>query len=136
MNSQREALLEEARKYGEQLIISAENEARERIKDHYLAREAEARGQELMNQAERRAAQMRVDAEQYVYQVLADLDNRLERLSVTVRGGLQALEPNAGSTGAQRSRIPTLPSIVSSPAQAARPNLVTKSCSPSTLPNF
>jgi vacuolar-type H+-ATPase subunit H len=103
VNSQREAMMEEARKHSEQLIISAENEARERVKDHYVAREAEARGQELLIQAERRAAQMRADAEQYVYQVLVDLDNRLERLSATVRGGLQTLEPDVASGGGQRT---------------------------------
>jgi hypothetical protein len=96
-------MMEEARKHSEQLIISAENEARERVKDHYVAREAEARGQELLIQAERRAAQMRADAEQYVYQVLVDLDNRLERLSATVRGGLQTLEPDVASGGGQRT---------------------------------
>ena len=93
VNSQRDTVLEEARKRAEQIIMSAENEARERVREHPIAREAEAHGREIVSQAERRAAQMKSDVEEYAYRVLLDLDHRLERLTVNVRGGLRGLEP-------------------------------------------
>ena len=95
VNAQRDAVLDEARKRAEQMINDAEVEARERMREHHIAREAEAHGQEILVHAERRADQIRREADDYVYRVLLDLDHRLEGLSVVIRGGLRSLQADA-----------------------------------------
>ncbi len=92
LNSEREALLNEARAQADQILRSADNDARERVKDHYIARQAEAHAGEMIANAEHDAAQVRRDVDEYSYRVLLDLDQRLEGLVTTVRNGLEALE--------------------------------------------
>jgi|SRR5579871_4046617 len=89
----RDSIIADAHARAAQILQAAEMEASERVGDHRLARDAEARAAELIAQSERRASQIRRDADTYAYQVLLDLDRRLESLSSTVRGGLRALQP-------------------------------------------
>jgi vacuolar-type H+-ATPase subunit H len=89
----REALIAEAQAEAAQIVENAESEASERLRDHRIVRDAEARAAEVVARAERRADQVRREADGYAYQVLLDLDRRLESLSSTVRGGLRSLQP-------------------------------------------
>lgn len=92
LNTERDAVLDEAQGRAAQIVRSAEVDALERIQEHHLARRAEARAQELLSQAERRVAQMRRDADEYAYTVLMDLEHRLEGLISSVRAGLVDLD--------------------------------------------
>lgn len=92
VNSEREALLDEARARADEILRAADGDARERVKDHYITREAEARAAEIMAQAGREAAQIRREVDEYSYKVLLDLDQQLEGLITTVRNGLEMLE--------------------------------------------
>ena len=92
LNSERDALLSEARAQADQVLRSADNDARERIKDHYIARQAEAHGAEIITNAERDGLQVRRDADEYAFRVLRDLDQRLDGLLTTVRNGMETLE--------------------------------------------
>jgi hypothetical protein len=97
VNTERDAMLDEAQSHAAQVIRQAEIEAQERIQEHHVARRAEARAQELIGQAERRVAQIRREADEYAYNVLLDLEHRLEGLMGTIRAGLQDLDDrNAG----------------------------------------
>jgi vacuolar-type H+-ATPase subunit H len=95
VNSEREAVLSEAQARADQLLTAADNDARERARDHNIVRQAQTQADELLGQAQRQAAQIRQDADDYAYRVLLDLDRRLDGLASTVRGGLQALRPVA-----------------------------------------
>ena len=90
----RDALVAEAHEQAALILQDAEAEARDRVHDHRIVRDAEARAAEVNAQAENRAGQMRREADSYVYQVLLDLEQRLESLSGTVRGGLRAVQPS------------------------------------------
>jgi len=95
VNADRDAVIEQAHTLAEQIIKGAENEARELVQNHHIAREAEAQGEEVIAQAERRVAQVRREVDEYAYRVLLDLDKRLEGLAGTVRNGLRSLQPAA-----------------------------------------
>ncbi|MBM2810317.1 MAG: H+ATpase subunit [Chloroflexi bacterium] len=94
LNSDRDALLTEAQTRAEQIIRSAEDDARDLARDHHVARQAEARAAELIAQADKRAEETRLQADDYAYRVLADLERRLDGLSSTVRNGLLSLRPD------------------------------------------
>ena len=96
VNADRDAVIDQAQAYAEQIIRNAEEEARERVREHHIARQAEAERQEIIAQAERRASQIRREVDEYAYKVLLDLDTRLEGLVGTVRNGLRSLEPTDG----------------------------------------
>jgi vacuolar-type H+-ATPase subunit H len=94
VNSEREAMLGEAQARADQIIAAADNDARERARDHNIARQAQAQADELLDQAQRQAAQIKQEADDYAYRVLMDLDRRLDGLVTTIRHGLQALRPS------------------------------------------
>lgn len=92
VNSEREALLDEARARADQILRAADNDARDRVREHYITQQAEARAAEIIAQAQREGTQVRREADEYSYKVLLDLDQRLEGLLETVRNGLHMLE--------------------------------------------
>jgi vacuolar-type H+-ATPase subunit H len=92
VNTEREALLDEAESRAAQIIRAAEMDAQDRIQEHHVAKRAETRAQEIIAQAERRVALIRREADDYAYSVLVDLERRLDGLIGTVRAGLQDLD--------------------------------------------
>src|SRR5438093_7834049 len=96
INADREALIEEARARADQIIRAAEQDARDRIKEHYLTEQAQAQADEILADAERRAAEIRNEAYDYAYQVLRDLDRRLQSVFGVVREGMEELRPDRG----------------------------------------
>ncbi len=92
VNSERDALLDEARARADHIMKMAESEAQERVRDHHVTQQAQAHAGEIIAQAERDAAKTKQDADDYVYRVLVDLDQHLDALSTTVRNGLHALQ--------------------------------------------
>ena len=92
MNTEREAIIDEAQARALQIIRSAELEAEERVQEHHVTRRAESRGEEIIGQADRRAAQMRREADEYAFAVLTDLERRMDSLMASLRGGLLDLE--------------------------------------------
>ena len=92
LNTERDAVLDEAQSRAGQILRAAETDAQERIQEHHIARRAEARAQEIVGQAERRVAQMRREADEYAYNVLVELEHRLEALVTGVRAGILDLD--------------------------------------------
>jgi vacuolar-type H+-ATPase subunit H len=91
VNSERDALLDEARARADHIVKMAESEAQERVRDHHITQQAQAEAGEIIAQADRDSTKTRQDADDYVYRVLIDLDQHLEALSTTVRNGLHAI---------------------------------------------
>jgi hypothetical protein len=70
------------------MLRAAESDAEDRVKEHPIAKRAEARTQEMVANAERRAAQLQREADEYVYSALADLERRAQTLLEAARAGL------------------------------------------------
>ncbi|MBI4213114.1 MAG: hypothetical protein HY534_02290 [Chloroflexi bacterium] len=92
LNTERDALLDDAQARASQIVRAAEAEAQERIQEHHIARRAEVRAQEIVAQAERRIAQMHREADEYAYNVLVELEHRLETLAASIRAGILDLD--------------------------------------------
>src|SRR2546421_10033377 len=59
VNADRDAVIDQANAQAEQLLRNAEEEARELLREHHIAREAKAESEEIIAQADKKAAQMR-----------------------------------------------------------------------------
>lgn len=92
LTAERDALLEQAQARSDQIMKAAEEEARERARDHVIARQAEARAEEVLARADRQADQIRHEADDYACRVLMDLQRRLDGLMLTVQSGLHSLQ--------------------------------------------
>ncbi|MPZ15615.1 MAG: ATPase [Chloroflexi bacterium] len=110
LNADREVLLRESRARADQILKNAETQARDRAREHQIVRQAGAHAQEIIGQAERSAAQIRHEVDEYAYQVLLDLDRRLEGLESMVRDGLRELESN-GETRAPPQSADQVPAL-------------------------
>lgn len=91
LNSERDSLMDQARAQAEQILATANKEARDLVGEHFVTQQAEAHAEGVIAQAERQATQIRRDADDYSYRVLYDLDQRLEHLRSQVLNGLDLL---------------------------------------------
>src|SRR5581483_231556 len=91
INSERDAIMDEARARADNITKLAEADAQERVRDHRVTQQAQAQASEITAQAERDAARIRHEADDYVYRSLAELDRQVDALAREVRAGLQAL---------------------------------------------
>jgi len=120
--SERDAVLEEARREAEGILHRAEMEAQERLEETALMQAAEREAQAVIERAEERAqgmldeAQAQVqsrlrqaeqaatnqmdEADRYALEMLRRLDAQLSAFASTVRSGIGALEERTNEAGA------------------------------------
>lgn len=75
----------------ERLISEAQARVQQVLEERGLTEAIEAERARLLQQAEGEAAQVRAGADEYARQVLEELDERLVKLTTSVRNGLSAL---------------------------------------------
>jgi len=75
----------------ERLIAEAQARVQQVLQERGLTEAIEAERARLLQQAEAEAAQVRAGADEYARQVLEELDERLVKLTTSVRNGLSAL---------------------------------------------
>jgi len=98
VNQERERILAQAREEAERRVREAEQRAAELAAEHAVVRAAEARAAAIREQAEREASALRKEADEYVFNVLCQLEEELRRALRVVENGLQKLQKEAGST--------------------------------------
>ena len=118
--TERDAIIEEARREGEGIIHRADMEARERMDETVVIQAAEREAQAMLDRAETRAqsmldeAQAQVqarlrqaeqaatnqmdEADRYALEMLRRLEQQLTAFNNTVRAGIGALEERTGET--------------------------------------
>lgn len=75
----------------DRLLAEAEERVHQVLSEQGLLAAIENERQRLLEHAEQEAIQVRADADAYVRQVLEELDDRLEKLLMSVRNGLATL---------------------------------------------
>jgi cell division septum initiation protein DivIVA len=85
----------------ERLIAEAQARVQQVLEERGLLDAVEGERERLLQLAEQEAAQVRAGADAYARQVLEDLDERLLKLTTSVRNGLMAL---GGPPGEQQPR--------------------------------
>jgi vacuolar-type H+-ATPase subunit H len=112
--SEKEAILEEARREADGIVAKAELEVRGMLEENSLAQQAERQAQQIVERAEQRAQQLHDqaheqvqarlrqaefaatnqmdEADRYALEMLRRLEQQLSAFSATIRGGIDALE--------------------------------------------
>ena len=85
----------------ERLIAEAQARVQQVLEERGLLEAVEGERARLLQQAEQESAQIRAGADSYARQVLEELDERLAKLTTSVRNGLAAL---GGAPREQRSQ--------------------------------
>ena len=89
---ERETLLAEADREGQQRIAAAQEEARRLVAEHRIMQEAKQQAAAARQRAEREAETLLADADEYVFDTLSHLQQELSRLLRVVDNGLQKME--------------------------------------------
>ncbi len=96
---EREKILSEARERAERLVREAEARAEELSSEHAIARAAEARAATTREKAEREAEGLRTEANEYVFNVLCQLEEELRRELRLVENGLRKIQTEQTDDG-------------------------------------
>jgi vacuolar-type H+-ATPase subunit H len=77
---ERQAMLDEARSESDRIIRGAQEEAEKITSEEEVLKRAEKRGAEILEDSRRREREIRLGAEDYADEVLANLEENLSRL--------------------------------------------------------
>lgn len=92
IQQERERIIAQANEEAGRIVSLAQEEASKTLMDHEVVKAAESRAAVILERAQKEAQQIRDDADQYVLEVLGQLEYQLDGLLTTVRNGLRRLE--------------------------------------------
>jgi cell division septum initiation protein DivIVA len=92
VNQERDRIIAQAHEESTRIIDLAREQATGLLSDHELTRGAETRAETIIERARNDAEAIKADADDYVMQVLSDLDINLTRTLSVVRNGLAKLQ--------------------------------------------
>lgn len=90
--AERDALLAAAHEEADHILAAARAEVEELAGEHRLVQAAQHQARGIARKAEQEAAALRVDADEYVFDSLSQLQGELTRILHVVENGLQRLE--------------------------------------------
>lgn len=103
VNQERDRIVAQAHEEASRIIELAREEALGLVADHELARSAETRAATIVERARHDAEAIKVDADDYVMQVLSELDINLTKTLSVVRNGLAKLQIEHQTAAAEQS---------------------------------
>jgi len=92
VQQERERIIAQANEEAGRIVSLAQEEAGKLISDHETVRAANARAAVILERAQNQAEQIRKDADDYVVEVLSQLEYELDGLLTTVRNGLRRVQ--------------------------------------------
>lgn len=92
VNQERDRIIAQAHEEAGRVVDLAREEASGLVSDHELTRGAESRAETIVERARRDAEVIKADADDYVMQVLSELDINLTKTLSVVRNGLAKLQ--------------------------------------------
>ena len=92
VNQERDRIIAQAHEESTRIIDLAREQATGLLSDHELTRGAQTRAETIIERARNDAEAIKADADDYVMQVLSDLDINLTRTLSVVRNGLTKLQ--------------------------------------------
>ena len=92
IQQERDRVIAQANEEASRLIDLAKEDAEELVNRDVITTTAERRAQSLIDRARRDADAIKIDADEYVVQVLSDLEANLMRSLTVVRNGMDKLE--------------------------------------------
>lgn len=111
ITQERDRIIAQAQERAENIIALAEQQAAELVSDHAIARRAESREQELLEEARQEAEGIRAEADAYALRVLEELQEQLEAFQRTVSNGIALLrQGRVGLPAVEEAETPSVPS--------------------------
>jgi vacuolar-type H+-ATPase subunit H len=92
IQQERERIIAQANEEAGRIVSLAQEEANQVLTDHQVVKAAEARAAVIVERAQKETQQIRADADQYVLEVLSQLEYQLDGLLTTVRNGLRRVQ--------------------------------------------
>lgn len=103
VNQERDRIIAQAHEEASRIIELAREEASGLVSEHELARTAEGRAATIVERARHEAEAIKADADEYVMQVLSELDINLTKTLSVVRNGLAKLQAERQAMAARSS---------------------------------
>ena len=101
---ERERIIAQAHEEAERIVALAREQAAELVDEHQIAKAAEARAATIIERAQREAEELKRGADDYVAEVLTQLEGQLVNLLTTVRNGIKVVrEGKGGSEGREEA---------------------------------
>jgi len=94
VNQDRERLISDAQADATRLMAQAEEKLNLMVSDEAVVQHAEKRAGQIEEEAHAHADEIRAGADQYSFQVLEQLETRLDRMVSEVHNGMRALTPS------------------------------------------
>ncbi len=92
IQQERERIIAQANEEAGRIVSLAQEGASNLVSDHEIVSAAEARVAVILERAQNEAKQIRKDADDYVIEVLSQLEYQLDGLLTTVRNGLRRVQ--------------------------------------------
>lgn len=111
--AQRDRILAQAQEEATRTVALAREKADQMVERDAIVKNAQGRASQILEQARADAEATRRDADEYVLDVLNNLENDLNRFATQVRNGIRALEGDMKRTP---GRAPATPAADADPA--------------------
>jgi cell division septum initiation protein DivIVA len=100
---EKERVLAQAREERDRMVALASEEASRLTEDDEITKSAQVRAQTIVERAKRDAESIRKGADDYVVEVLGDLQKEIEQILSTVNNGIMAVQQGATRGPAEES---------------------------------
>lgn len=105
IQQERERIIAQANEEAGRIVSLAKEEADNLVLNDEVAKAAEARAAVIVDRAQNEARQIRKDADEYVLEVLTQLEYQLDGLLTTVRNGLRQVQHSRQRASAQEAEV-------------------------------
>jgi vacuolar-type H+-ATPase subunit H len=92
IQQERDRIIAQAHEEAERIVALARDQAANLTNEHEVLQAAQARGETILERARRDAEEIKADADEYVIEVLSELEEQLNAFLSTVRNGLVTLQ--------------------------------------------
>jgi len=96
IQQERERIIAQAQEEAERIVTLAREQAANLTNEHELLKTAETKAEALLEQAQQQAEDIKAGADDYVIEVLSELEEQLMVFLTTVRNGLKAVQRERG----------------------------------------
>jgi len=96
IQQERERIIAQAQEEAERIVTLAREQAANLTDEHEVLKTAETKAETLLKQAQQQAEDIRAGADDYVIEVLSELEEQLMVFLTTVRNGLKAVQREKG----------------------------------------
>ena len=96
IQQERERIIAQAQEEAERIVAQAREQAASITHEHEVLKTAETKAEALLKQAQQQAEDVKAGADDYVVEVLSELEEQLMAFLTTVRNGLKAVQRERG----------------------------------------